>query len=338
MSAAEPSGAAARPLRIGVLGAAGIAPRAIIAPARRRDDAEIAAVASRHDAAGFAARHGIPTAYDTYEELIADPALDLVYVALPPSEHARWTIAALEAGKDVLCEKPMTMDAAQAREVLAAAERTGHRAVEAFHDHYHPLQEWLRSFVASGELGTPLSATATFTGANPYDPRSIRHAPELGGGALMDLGCYPLHWLRSLFGEPEVVSARAALNPLGADVAIEASLSFAGDLTARLTASMEPDVALDSSIEVRGSDAVVRVQNLVFPVQGHTIEVERDGVGTRSTVAGFDTYDHQLAAVIHALRTGTPLPTEGLDYVGNMAAIDAVYRAAGVGRAPVTAG
>jgi len=338
MSTAGTSGAVGRTLRIGVLGAAGIAPRAIVAPARRRDDAEIAAVASRHDAAGFAARHGIPTAYERYEELLADPSLDLVYVALPPSEHARWTIAALEAGRDVLCEKPMTMDAAQARDVFAAAERTGRRAVEAFHDHYHPLQEWLRAFVASGALGTPLAASATFTGANPFDPRSIRHAPELGGGALMDLGCYPLHWLRSLFGEPEVVSAQAALNPLGADVSIEASLSFAGDVSARLSASMEPDVALESRIEVRCSDGVVRVQNMVFPVQGHTIEVERNGVVTRSTVAGLDTYDHQLAAVIHALRTGAPLPTEGTDYVGNMAAIDAVYRASEVGRAPKAAG
>lgn len=330
MSAGGPSETTGRPLRIGVLGAAGIAPRAIIAPASRRDDAVIAAVASRHDAAGFAARQGIPTAYERYEELLADPSLDLIYVALPPSEHARWTIAALESGRDVLCEKPMTMDAAEAREVFAATERTGRRAVEAFHDHYHPLQEWLRSYVASGELGTPLSATATFTGAIPFDPGSIRHAPELGGGALMDLGCYPLHWLRSLLGEPEVVSARAALNPLGADLSIEASLSFAGGVSGRLSASMEPDVTFESIIEVRGTEGAVRVRNMVFPVQGHTIEVERYGVGTRSTVAGLDTYDHQLAAVIHALRTGTPLPTEGMDYVGNMAAIDAIYAAARV--------
>lgn len=326
MSGREPA------LRVGVLGAAGIAPRAVIAPARRRGsgDVEIAAVASRRDAAGYAARHGIATAYDRYEDLIADDSLDLVYVALPPSEHARWTIAALEAGRDVLCEKPMTMDAAQARDVLAAAQRTGRRAIEAFHDYYHPLQQWLRGFVASGALGAPFSATATFTGPNPFDPRSIRHAPELGGGALMDLGCYPVHWLRSLFGEPTVDSARAVLNPLGADVTLEASLSLAGDVSARVFTSMEPDVSLESSLEVRGTVAVVRVQNLVFPAQGHSIAVERDGVTRLSTVAGLDTYDHQLAAVVDALRTGARLATEGPDYVGNMAAIDAMYAAAGV--------
>lgn len=319
-----------RRLRIGVLGAAGIAPRAIVAPAARRDDVEIAAVASRHDAAAFAARHGIATAYERYDDLLADASLDLVYVALPPSEHARWTTAALEAGRDVLCEKPMAMDASQAREVLAATERTGRRAVEAFHDHYHPLQEWLRDFVGSGGIGTPLSATATFTGANPFDPRSLRHAPELGGGALMDLGCYPVHWLRSLFGEPAVVSAEATLNPLGADVTMDASLAFAGDVRARVLASMEPDVALESSIEVRGTAGVLRVQNLVFPAQGHSVTVERDGVIRLSTVAGLDTYDHQLAAVVDALRSGARLPTEGQDYVGNMTAIDGIYAAAGV--------
>ncbi|MFE4468653.1 Gfo/Idh/MocA family protein [Leifsonia sp. NPDC056824] len=324
------AGPGAPRLRIGVLGAAGIAPRALLSPARRRDDVEVAAVASRHDASEFASRHGIPTAYGRYDDLLADETIDLVYVALPPSEHARWTIAALEAGRDVLCEKPMTMDASEAREVLAAAERTGRRAFEAFHDHYHPLQAWVREFVRSGALGSPVSATATFNGANPFDPRSIRHAPQLGGGALMDLGCYPVHWLRDLFGEPEVVAARATLNPLGADLTIDASLSFADGVSGRVLASMYPHVALESSLELRGTDGRLRVDNLVFPVQGHTIAVERDGVTRLSTVAGLDTYDHQLAAVVEALRTGERLPTEGADYVGNMAVIDAVYAAAGV--------
>lgn len=318
------------PLRIGLLGAAGIAPRAMIEPVRRRDDAEVAAVASRHDASTFASRHGIGTAYPGYGELLADESVDLVYIALPPSEHARWTIAALEAGKDVLCEKPMTMDAAEARDVLATAERTGRRAFEAFHDHYHPLQGWMRDFVAAGSLGPALSVTATFNGANPFDPRSIRHAPELGGGALMDLGCYPVHWLRSLFGEPTVVGANAELNELGADFSIEATLAFPEGTRATLRASMQPDVTLESSIELVGERGTLRIDNLVFPAHGHSISVERGGVTRIQTVAGLDTYDHQLAAVIDGLRTGEPLPTEGRDYVGNMAAIDAVYAAAGV--------
>lgn len=321
-------------LRIGLLGASGIAPTSMVAPVRRRDDAEIVAVASRGDASGYAERHGIARSYQRYEELLADASIDLVYVALPPSEHSRWTIEALEAGKHVLCEKPMTMDALQARAVLEAAGRTGRRAIEAFHDYYHPLQQWVRDFISSGALGSPISATAVFNGANSFDPASIRHAPELGGGALMDLGCYPVHWLRTLFGEPTVTGAAAERNPLGADVRIEATLEFEGGVRGQLRASMEPDVALESSLSVTGEMGVLRVDNLVFPARGHSIRVERPNVTHISTVAGLDTYDHQLAAVVEGLRTHMPLATEGVDYVRNMAAIDAIYAAAGIRSLP----
>jgi predicted dehydrogenase len=256
--------------------------------------------------------------------------IDLVYVALPPSAHARWTVAALEAGKHVLCEKPMTMDASEAKAVLAATERTGKRAFEAFHDYYHPLQAWIRDFIGSGELGRVTTVTAVFNGANRFDPASIRHAPELGGGALMDLGCYPVHWVRTLFGEPTVIQASAERNPLGADLSIEAIVEFEGGVQGRIGASMAPDVTLESSLTVVAVRGTLRVDNLVFPARGHSINIERDGVTHLSTVAGLDTYDHQLAAVIDGLRSNMPLPTEGPDYVGNMAAIDAIYSAAGI--------
>ena len=317
-------------IRIGLLGAAGIAPAAMIAPARRRDDVDLVAVASRHHAADFAARHRIPTAYSRYEDLIADESADLVYVALPPSEHAEWTIAALEAGKHVLCEKPMAMNSGEAQAVLEAANRTGQRAFEAFHDYYHPLQAWVRDFIGAGQLGSVISVTAVFNGANPFDPRSIRHAPELGGGALMDLGCYPVHWVRTLFGEPTVSRATGERNPLGADLSIEAELEFEGGVKGLISASMEPDVVLESSLTVVGEKGTLRVDNMVFPARGHSIRVERDGLAHLSTVAGLDTYDHQLAAVVEGLRTQEPLATEGPDYVANMAVIDAIYSAAGI--------
>ncbi|WBM79998.1 Gfo/Idh/MocA family oxidoreductase [Cryobacterium breve] len=128
-------------LRIGILGAAGIAPAAIIRPARRRTDVVIAAVASRRAsaAAAYALEHGIERSYGDYRALLADPDIDLVYVALPPSEHAEWSIAALEAGKDVLCEKPFAMNATEAGRMRRVAAETGQRLIEAFHDRYHPL-------------------------------------------------------------------------------------------------------------------------------------------------------------------------------------------------------
>jgi predicted dehydrogenase len=316
------------PLKIGILGAAGIAPAAVIRPARRREDGTaVVAVASRRGTPEqYARQHGIGRAHASYEALLADD----VYVALPPSAHAEWTIAALEAGKDVLCEKPFTMTAAEADLVRAAAERTGRRAIEAFHDHYHPLEAAVRELVASGRLGTVRSVSAVFDGSNPYDATSIRHAPELGGGALMDLGCYPVHWVRSLFGEPVVHHASFTANPLGVDVAFEAALELPGGITGTIASSMAEGVTLRSDLDIEGDVGRLRVTNLVFPSQGHSIRLEIDGLPRTWTVAGEETYDHQLAAVVDALADGTALPTEGRDPVDNMRVLDAVHAAAGM--------
>jgi predicted dehydrogenase len=319
------------PTVLGILGAAGIAPAVVIRPAARRDDVVVGAVAARRGARAYADRHGIERSYDGYAALLADPTVDVVYNALPPSLHARWTIAALEAGKHVLCEKPFTMDAAEAAQVVATAERCDRRAIEAFHDHYHPLSGWVRDFLSGPGVGTVRRVEAVFTGATPFDPASIRHDPSLGGGALMDLGCYPIHWVRAGFrAEPDVRAARAVLNPLGADLEIEADLELPGGVPVRLHASMSEGVPLASTLTVEGDRGVLQVENIVFPANGHSIRTEIDGVPRRRTVAGEETYDHQLAAVLDALATGAPLPTEGADPVANMVVIDAVYAAAGV--------
>jgi predicted dehydrogenase len=317
---------------IGILGAAGIAVNAIIWPVRRRDDVRIGAVASRSAAGEYAERHGIERAYDTYDALLADPEVDLVNNALPPSMHAEWTIAALRAGKNVLCEKPFTMTAAEATRVVATADDTGMRVVEAFHDHYHPLSAWIRSTVASGVLGRIHRAEAVFNGSNPFVPGTLRHEPSLGGGALMDLGCYPVHWVRSLFpGAPVVTSAAATRNPAGADLSMDAELMF-GDVSAAVRASMVEGVTLRSALTIEAERGRLEVENIVFPSAGHSIRLEVDGIPRVSTVAGRTTYDHQLEAVLTALDSGAALPTEGADPVANMAVIDAVYSAAGFER------
>jgi predicted dehydrogenase len=318
-------------LTIGILGAAGIAPGAVIRPARRRDDTVIGAVASRsaESARTYAQVHGIPSSYGSYEELLADPSIDLVYVALPPSEHARWTIAALEAGKDVLCEKPIAMNAAEAAAMVAAAERTGHRLIEAFHDRYHPLSRHIDEVVASGRLGAIRNLRADFLVSIPFDPASIRHVPELGGGALMDLGCYPVHWIRALTGEePTVVSATGTPNPLGVDMIIEAHLVFPSGITATVTASMAAETN-SNSLVIEGELGTLEIDNPVFPSAGHSIIETVDGIDRISTVAGLVTYDHQLETVVRALASGEPTLTEGADIIGNATVIDAIYAAAG---------
>jgi predicted dehydrogenase len=332
-------------VRIGILGASGIAPAGIIHPARRRTDAEIVAVASRssESAAAYATKHSIARSYGSYSKMLADPEIDLVYNSLPPSEHAEWSIAALEAGKDVLCEKPFAMNAAQALRMNAAARDTGQRLIEAFHDRYHPLSLHLDEVKSSGRLGKIISLHGDFVYNNPFDPLAIRHDPALGGGALMDLGCYPLHWLRAFMNEePTVTGAVATLNPMGADMSMDATLHFSGGdagggvaggaVTGRVTASMHADAIPGSTLRIVGSLGTLVVENLVFPSAGHTIVETVGGIDRPHTVSGAVTYDHQLEAVIGALASGAVLPTEGDDPIGNMTAIDAIYAAAGIDR------
>lgn len=317
-------------LTIGVLGAAGIAPQALLRPARRRDDLRVVAVASRRPGAAqsYASQHGVPVAFDSYGDLLADRGIDVVYNALPPSEHARWSIAALDAGKHVLCEKPAAMNAAEARGMVEAAARNGRRLLEAFHDHYHPLTRRVIEVVKSGELGQVERIEGSFVAPIPYEPVSIRHDPSVGGGALMDLGCYPVHWLRAVMGEePAVIAAEMTANPLGADQTIEAELAFAS-ATGRIFASMTAE-SFSASLTVHGTEGVLEVENPVLPHLGHSVHLAVNGVDSRFTVGGRETYDYQLDALVHAVVEGGSVATEGADIVANLALMDSIYRAAG---------
>jgi predicted dehydrogenase len=318
-------------LRIGILGAAAIAPAAVIRPARRRDDAEVIAVAARSAdrATTYAGEHGVPRAYGSYEELLADPDIDLVYVALPNSLHAEWSIAALDAGKHVLCEKPFALNAAEARRMTEVAARAGKRLIEAFHDDYHPLAA--RTAELAAEIGPVRFVEAVFLARNRFEPGALRHEPSLGGGALMDLGCYAVHGVRRLLGEePTVAEASAVLGPAGVDESIEARLEFPSGATAIIRASMDAD--FENWIRFESDAGRVEVDGVVFPSRGHSIRSRIRGVERVQTVAGDETYDHQLAAILRSLADGTPLPTEGDDPVANMSVIDAIYAAAGVDR------
>ncbi|TLM86591.1 Gfo/Idh/MocA family oxidoreductase [Pseudarthrobacter sp. NamE2] len=323
-------------LRIGILGAAGIAPAAVIQPARRRTDVEVVAVASRRaeSARHFADSHRIGRFYSDYSNLVSDPGIDLIYNALPPSEHAKWSIAAVQAGKHVLCEKPFAMNADEAAQMLEAAESTGYRLIEAFHDRYHPLSAELDAVKASGGLGEIVSLRADFSTSNPFDPASLRHDPRLGGGSLMDLGCYPVHWVRAFMGEePTVVRATGSLNPLGADLDIAAELQFPSGATALISSAMvEQPGHLNSSLEVLGTEGKLVVNNLVFPSRGHSITQSSNGLDRTWTVRGFETYDHQLEAIVQGLQSGRKLLTEGRDSLSNMKVIDGIYAAAGFRR------
>lgn len=320
-------------LRIGILGAARIAPNAVIKPARRRDDVEVVAVASRRAGAAipYAERHGIPRAVDGYETLIADPDVDLIFNALPPVDHARWSILALEAGKDVLCEKPFAMNAREADVMTDTARRTGRRLIEAYHYRLHPVFQHLVALKVSGALGAITSLEAEFSAEIPFSEGELRHQPALGGGALMDLGCYCVHGLRAIMdSEPSVVQASGTRTPLGVDESMTAELDFAG-VPARLATDMAAGTPFVARLNLECERGRVEIDNFVVPHEGHTVMEWLDGSERVHTLAGGTTYDFQLASVVDAIRSGAPHVNEGTDSVATMAAIDAIYDKAGFG-------
>jgi predicted dehydrogenase len=325
-------------LRIGVLGAARITPAALIRPARAVPDVTVAAVAARDPgrAKAFAATHRIPTVYPDYPALLADPDLDAVYIPLPNGLHAQWTLAALAVGKHVLCEKPLTSNADQAREVADAADASGLVLMEAFHYRYHPLMARVRQLLDEGAVGTVQRMRAVLAFPLPRFS-DIRYRLDLAGGATMDAGCYPVNLLRFLAGtEPEVVSARATLRSPGVDRAMTAQLRFPGGqspagIDATVTASLWSRRLLGLSVRIRGDGGWLRVFNYVMPGSvHHLVWHTRHERIRRERVPGEASYTHQLRAFVASVRDGAPVPTSARDAVANMTVIDNIYRAAGL--------
>jgi len=319
-------------LRIGILGAARIAPMALVRPARSVPEAAVLAVAARDEARArrFAARHGIPRVHRGYAELLADPEIDAVYNPLPNSLHCEWSIRALEAGKHVLCEKPLASNADEARRMTEVASRAGRVLVEAFHWRYHPLAERMKAIVESGELGRVrhVEASCCFPLLLPGD---IRYRLDLAGGALMDAGCYPVSIVRHLAGaEPEVVSAAARLASPEVDRWMRAELRFADGRTGRITCSLFSAAWLRVEARVIGDEGEMRVLNPIAPHFFHRLRVRTRRRRSAERVAGDATYTHQLRAFVRAVRTGERIPTDGAHGVANMVVIDAIYRKAGL--------
>jgi len=320
------------PVRIGILGAARIAPLALINPARGNAEVVVAAVAAR-DAAraqAFAVKHGIARAHDSYAALIADPDLDAVYNPLPNGLHGRWTRAALTAGKHVLCEKPFTANAAEAREIAELAAQSDRVAMEAFHYRYHPLTLRVEQIIASGELGKLERVEAAMCFPLPKFS-DIRYNYSLAGGATMDAGCYAVHMVRTFGGStPEVIAAQAKLRDSQVDRAMTAELQFAAGHTGRVHCSMWSSTLLQLSAKVIGDRGELRVLNPVTPQLFHRLSV-RSADGNR--VECFPrraTYAYQLDAFVAAMLRAEPVKTTPEDAVENMTVIDAIYRAAGL--------
>lgn len=227
-----------QPLRIGILGAANIA-RAFTAGVRPSSTVTVAAVASRDlaKAQAFAAECNIPRALGSYESLLADPGIDAIYNPLPNSLHAEWSIKALEAGKPVLCEKPLAMNAGEVRAMFAAAERTGKLLVEAYPYRAQAQTQRMKELIDSGAIGRVEMIRASF-GVTFNDPANIRLRPEVGGGSIYDIGSYPLSLVRLITGtRASHVSAVATWTESGVDRSVIANLEFPGGVLAQISSS-----------------------------------------------------------------------------------------------------
>jgi predicted dehydrogenase len=321
------------PIRIGILGAAKIAPAAVIKPAKENPEFEVVAVGARSVERGraYAAEHGIPNVAASYEELVKRDDVDLVYNALPPAMHAEWSIAALESKKPVLCEKPFTRNAAEARKLIGVAEATGQILIEAFHNRFHNVLKCAHAITASGELGKIQHAEAIFDVPIPYVDGELRWSRELGGGALMDLGTYCVHAIRTnLREEPRVNRAEANVQHR-VDASMEAEWAFRSGATAKVHCSMISK-GFAARFKVIGENGSFEILNFLAPQMGCRFTVTVDGKTREEPTEGDATYVAQLKHVADVLLRGAEQLTGGADSIAQMEAIDATYAAAGIDR------
>ena len=318
-------------IRFGVLGAAQITPAALIYPCMNEPLARISVMAARDRARAetFAAAHHIGTVCDSYSDVVRHEKINALYNPLHISAHHRWTIAALNAGKHVLCEKSLACNAAQAREMNQVAKDNCLVLMDAFHYRYHPLFARMKNIVDCGKLGTIESIDAAFH-IPVTDPDNIRMKYHLGGGVTMDIGCYPISWVRHLAGtEPTVVSATAEVGPPQVDLFLETKME-AGNIAITTSADMRASASFRAEVTVRGSRGEMRVDNVIAPQMGHLLTLNVRGQTSHETVDRRPTYAYQLDAFIAAVEKDEPLWTDGNDAVAQMTVVDRCYEAAGL--------
>jgi len=322
-------------IRWGVLGAAAIATKKVIPGMQRGSRTEISAIASRDlaKAKEAADRLGIPKAYGSYEELLSDPEIDAVYNPLPNHLHVPWSVKAAQAGKHVLCEKPIALDAGEVQTLIAARDATGVKIGEAFMVRTHP--QWLRAreLVQEKQIGELKSIISAFSYFN-RDPKNIRNIPEIGGGALMDVGCYPITMSRFLFGrEPKRVVGLIERDPdMGTDRLTSAILDFApGQAVFTCSTQLVPF----QRMQVLGTTGRVDIE---IPYNAPPDQPTRIFVDNGSQLAGrsaqeeefpvLDQYTVQGDVFSQAIQENTEVPVPLEDAARNMAVIDAIFRSA----------
>jgi predicted dehydrogenase len=306
---------------------------AVIPGLKESPESELVAVASRTQerAAEYAREWGIPHAHGSYDALLADPDVEAVYISLPNGPHVEWSIRALEAGKHVLCEKPLTRHPGDVERAFDAAVRAERLLMEAFMWRHHPQTHRLAELVRGGAIGELRLVRATFS--SPIGAEDVRFDPALAGGALMDVGCYCVSGSRLLAGEPLEVSARQVLSPSGIDVRLAGTLVFPGDVLAQIDCAF--DLPLRQGLEAVGSEGTLRVVT-PWGIDVPGIVLDRGGNSEQVDVPPADRYRLQSDNFSRAIGGFEPPLLGRADALGQARTIDALYRSAERGGMPVS--
>ncbi len=316
-------------IRWGILSTADIAVRKVIPALQKSALVEVSAIASRDlaRAQAVAEQLRIPHAYGSYEELLASPEVDVVYNPLPNHLHVPWSLRAIEAGKHVLCEKPIGLSVEEGEQLLEAARgRPDLKVMEAFMYRFHPQWLELRRIVDEGGVGDLRTIQSFFSYFND-DPDNIRNDPDLGGGGLMDIGCYNISLSRFVFrAEPRRVISSVEFDPdLGVDRLASALLEFEGGTS---TFTCGTQLAPYQAVHVFGTEGRVSLE-IPFnaPQDGPTrLRHQRGGETVERVFDRVDQYTLQGDALSRAVQDGSPVPTPLVDAVANMRVIEAVFR------------
>lgn len=314
-------------LKVGIIGASRVATYAMVAPSKVVADVCVTAIAARDlsRALAFANQHGIARAYDKYALVLADPEVDLVYISTPPNTHAQLAIDAIAAGKHVLVEKPFAMTVEEARRVHAAGMAAGVQVFEAMHSPHHNLFTRVLELICSGEIGAVENLTALFD-APIDDDDPFRWDATLGGGALMDLGVYPLAWVRRIAGEDFTVIAANANLRNGIDAGFAANLRFNNGVYCKISSSMKSLVAA-AFLQIDGDMGTIEVVNPLAPQLGHSLKVTTGALSREETIDGPSTYEAQLIAIRDTCLGRGTYPFSESDYINSMVAISKIRSA-----------
>jgi predicted dehydrogenase len=319
-------------LRWGILGVAAINERLLPAFGTAANT-ELRAIASRSAdrARRAAAEAGIPTAHGSYEALLDDPNIDAIYNPLPNTLHAEWTMKAAERGKHVLCEKPLCPTAPEAQKVVDFCRAKGVKLMDGFMWPHHPRTARLRQLLDSGVIGQVRRVTGAFSFMLPPDPANIRLRPDMGGGSLLDVGCYPVFGIRWAFGAEPVRAQASAVYQHGVDTEMSGLLWFEDGRMASFDCAFT--LSFRQWLEIVGTEATVRVPDMWLPGRRATYTIEREGQPPEEgVIEGEDQIVHMLQDFGRSVLQGEPVKPAPEEAVKALRVLDALAKSAREGR------